>query len=531
MRLCQTPRGVWHSPSTHTRTRTGSSWGAGETHRALALASLVLTVIEAALLWAQLPLQVYTFPVRACTMRSRAWLRALACGLAMASAGIAAGPRGGRFSRGSAPAQPAPLAPPARRGSLRLRLRGGCEDTERVLQARMATERAEVEAGWYNATSADVFPWDGWQTAVRDELADAPHVGFLAGTGRWLGPSLAQERRALEINAEVDDLGPDAPAAERTRRFLQDADAREQTLLREGGWHADAQEGGGDAQQAPDLGRGSMFAALEREEAHFAMLDAGVTRVRSDQAGPYAAAPLPEESDGSEAGPGEGAPEDDGAETAAAGAVGERARGAEGSAQPVALAEAPAPAAEAGAEWGEMRGKWRERAAMPLRNGQKFLYVDHDPEAGVRLEFVADNDTSDGSDVDICKAALPAGWTGEDSEDERALADFEARQDAALAAMDAPDAFPQHGYSMAAGRKWEGRARMERGATETNASPMTSRPLPHPAGPRPLMAGVRPWAKGDPRLAPGTNSNRTHSESGLSAERLSRDVLGGGGGG
>ena len=75
-----------------------------------------------------------------------------------------------------------------------LRLRGGYRATDRVLQARMAAARAEVAAGWYNATATDVFPWDGWDTDRREELEGAPHVGFLGGTGRWLGPSLEQVR-------------------------------------------------------------------------------------------------------------------------------------------------------------------------------------------------------------------------------------------------------------------------------------------------------------------------------------------------
>jgi len=75
-----------------------------------------------------------------------------------------------------------------------LRLRGGYRATDRVLQARMAAARAEVAAGWYNATATDVFPWDGWDTHRREELEGAPHVGFLGGTGRWLGPSLEQVR-------------------------------------------------------------------------------------------------------------------------------------------------------------------------------------------------------------------------------------------------------------------------------------------------------------------------------------------------
>ena len=102
-----------------------------------------------------------------------------------------------------------------------LRLRGGYQETERVLQARMAGLRAEVEAGWYNATASNVFPWDGWESHRRDAMERAPHVGFMAGTGRWLGPSIEQDNHAQQIDAEVSNLNLDDPAAERTRRFLE----------------------------------------------------------------------------------------------------------------------------------------------------------------------------------------------------------------------------------------------------------------------------------------------------------------------
>jgi len=73
-----------------------------------------------------------------------------------------------------------------------MRLRGGNEEEEKELQAHMALERAKVWSGWYNANASDLFPWDGWETNMRDEMQGAAHVGFLGGTGRWLGPSLEQ---------------------------------------------------------------------------------------------------------------------------------------------------------------------------------------------------------------------------------------------------------------------------------------------------------------------------------------------------
>lgn len=82
-------------------------------------------------------------------------------------------------------------------GLLMLRLRGGYKEADKELQARMAAARAEVGAGWYNANASDLFPWDGWETHMRDEMEGAPHVGFLGGTGRWLGPSLEQVCPAL----------------------------------------------------------------------------------------------------------------------------------------------------------------------------------------------------------------------------------------------------------------------------------------------------------------------------------------------
>lgn len=54
-----------------------------------------------------------------------------------------------------------------------LRLRGGgFEETDRILQARMAAARSVVGAAWYNdsaAAQAPVFPWDGWELERRDE--------------------------------------------------------------------------------------------------------------------------------------------------------------------------------------------------------------------------------------------------------------------------------------------------------------------------------------------------------------------------
>jgi len=77
-------------------------------------------------------------------------------------------------------------------GIMGMRLRGGNEEDEKELQAHMALERAKVASDWYNANASDLFPWDGWETNMRDEMRGAAHVGFLGGTGRWLGPSLEQ---------------------------------------------------------------------------------------------------------------------------------------------------------------------------------------------------------------------------------------------------------------------------------------------------------------------------------------------------
>jgi hypothetical protein len=155
---------------------------------------------------------------------------------------------------------------------------------------------------------------------------------------------------------------------------------------------------------------------------------------------------------------------------------------------------------EVPAGWGEMRGKFREREAWPLPPGQKFVHVDHDTEHGVRIEFVADEESSGSSDPDINKAQLPAGWKGVEPDAEAAKADFHRQEVETWEKINARDRFPQHGYGMAHGKKWEGE---DRGATGTNPSPMLSKPLPNPAALQPHMAGVRHWQAGDPRLAPG----------------------------
>ena len=169
---------------------------------------------------------------------------------------------------------------------------------------------------------------------------------------------------------------------ERTRRFLRDAEAQEQARQREGDWPADSQQTG-DVQQ--HHGSGSMFAALEREEANFVMLDA---KPKDGDAVMEAGTP-DEETDGSEAGPGADAPDDHGtgeaeaATVAASGGAGDhepdtdtdRERDSDRDRQPLADVLAPAMGTEPGGGWGEMRGRWRERAAMPLRNGKKFLHL------------------------------------------------------------------------------------------------------------------------------------------------------------
>jgi len=150
--------------------------------------------------------------------------------------------------------------------------------------------------------------------------------------------------------------------------------------------------------------------------------------------------------------------------------------------------------------WGEARGHFRERAAWPLPPGQKFVHVDHDAEAGMRIEFVGDEDSSGSSDPDFNKAQLPAGWKGAEPEGEQAAAAFRIQEAEEWDRIVAPDEFPQHGYSMAHGKKWEG---VERGATGEHLSPMLATPRPNPAALQPHMAGVRHWQAGDPRLAPG----------------------------
>jgi hypothetical protein len=125
------------------------------------------------------------------------------------------------------------IAPPSRRdggqGSVhhraavptkrRLYLRGGYQVTDRILQARMAAARSKVREGWYNATASDVFPWDGWEASLRDQQEGAPHVGFLGGTGRWLGPSVEQVRLVSMRPCASPSSGAVARVSSCSRRF------------------------------------------------------------------------------------------------------------------------------------------------------------------------------------------------------------------------------------------------------------------------------------------------------------------------
>ena len=71
------------------------------------------------------------------------------------------------------------------------------------------------------------------------------------------------------------------------------------------------------------------------------------------------------------------------------------------------------------------------------------------------------------------------------------------------AKIDTPSRAPEHGYSMAAGKKWGGLQGEDRGATGEKLDLMKATPPANTAGAQPFAAGIRPWAAGDPRLAPG----------------------------
>jgi hypothetical protein len=64
--------------------------------------------------------------------------------------------------------------------------------TDRVHMARLQSERERVQRGWVTAETTDVMPWNVWESERIDETENAPHVGYLAGTGQWVGPSWHQ---------------------------------------------------------------------------------------------------------------------------------------------------------------------------------------------------------------------------------------------------------------------------------------------------------------------------------------------------
>ena len=218
----------------------------------------------------------------------------------------------------------------------------------------------------------------------------AAHFGFLDGSGRWLGPSVEQDMRAQEIDAEVQALHHEDPAQERMRRFLQDDTATTVAQERDAvdGWHPDAMDvelarADEEPAMAPTADDAADSPAVQRERAEVMDFLASFQRPVSSAGLPPAARPVEvveasagcrdQEGDGLDV---KGGPafrnqalehdsalgrDQEGDETL-------RDSGWEGVDAHVA------PGAD-GSEWGEMRGKFRERASMPLRAGQTFLHV------------------------------------------------------------------------------------------------------------------------------------------------------------
>jgi hypothetical protein len=302
----------------------------------------------------------------------------------------------------------------------------------------------------------------------------------MAGNGRWLGPSIEQDHHAQQIDAEVSNLNLDDPAAERTRRFLDEAGAARKSRERDriDDWNTDVIDSELHRMRS---GGSSMYTALECEEKEvrsYRDCYPGILGATSED---------PEEGysgeEGGHGGVGVGEAEgrkqqqaemgggDGGGECREGGLTrdtlesdeGNGMEGEGGGGRQRGEVQTGGSSLvfndgvdESGGEWGKMRGKWRERAAHPLRDGQKFFHVDHDAESRVRVEFVMDDEEEGSSSVDINTAELPEGWGGEDPEDVAAEREREEREAAAWAKLDTPDDFPRHGYNMAHGRVWQG---------------------------------------------------------------------------
>ena len=218
----------------------------------------------------------------------------------------------------------------------------------------------------------------------------AAHFGFLDGSGRWLGPSVEQDMRAQEIDAEVQALQHEDAAQERMRRFLQDDTATTVAQERDAvdGWHPDAMDvelarAGKEPAMAPTAYDAVDPPAVQRERAEVMDFLSSFQRPVSPEGRPAVArlVEVVEASAGCRDQEGDGFDVKGGPvfRNQALQHDGARGRDQEGDETLGGLGreggDAHIPPGAEGSEWGEMRGKFRERASMPLGAGQTFLHV------------------------------------------------------------------------------------------------------------------------------------------------------------
>ncbi len=66
--------------------------------------------------------------------------------------------------------------------------------TDRVNMARLQAARERVDRAWKSTEYSNIVPWNVWERERKDEAEQAPHIGYLAGTGQWIGPSWSQSQ-------------------------------------------------------------------------------------------------------------------------------------------------------------------------------------------------------------------------------------------------------------------------------------------------------------------------------------------------
>lgn len=220
--------------------------------------------------------------------------------------------------------------------------------------------------------------------------------------------------RAQEIDAEVQALQPEDAAQERMRRFLQDDTATTVAQERDAvdGWHPDAMDvelarADEELALAPTADDAVDSPAVQRERAEVMDFLSSFQRPVSPEGLPAVARPVEVvEASASVKGSfiggmlssrpvevveakGAGCPDQEGDGFDVKGGPvfrnqalergSARGRDQEGDETLGGLdregVDAEIPPGAEGSEWGEMRGKFRERASMPLRAGQTFLHV------------------------------------------------------------------------------------------------------------------------------------------------------------